>query len=334
MSNSNFKTAELEIVVPTYNRPVCISDMMEKYAEYLSRGLDFSVSVWDSSTDDETEKIMRGYISERVRYIRKPSDTDVDEKTMVAMKNAVGEYVCLCGDGMTIKIDRVADIIRNNRGTELITLYDTSMYGKQWNKLFGKNKSQISYDNKEQYFIDNFWLNILYGATVCRRELIESIDIGFILETFKGTNFIYPSTLLMYANGPYVAVKSDYAIRNKGKATSGWMEKKQAMQIWTHNICVALDKFSNSIAPDVLCAILHNIGKYTTFFVPRGLILFRETDNFNLKLLKKYKPYFKRVKACSMFTAYLIALTPKWVCKAIHKIYRKLKGSDKKEIYA
>ena len=326
-----FKRAKLEIVVPTYNRPACVADMMEKYAEYLSRGLDFSVSVWDSSTDDETEKIMRGYISERVRYIRKPSDTDVDEKTVMCLLEVVGDYGCLCGDGYTMVVDNVLAEISKTENSAIYALYDKKLSsGKKW---ILKQTDLLEYSDKNKFMADNYWHITFYGSSVCSRDLLQRIKIDEILSEFSHCNLIYPSTLAtcISEEDHFVASSGDFLVTNKGKNAPGWVNNKSAMRIWTKSLCETVDKLRNKLSETACNDIISTLGKRSGMLTSKGLMIFRETDNYNLKLLKKYKPYFKRVKACSMFTAYMIALMPKWLCKSIHKTYRKLKGLDKKE---
>ena len=330
----SFKTAKLEIVVPTYNRPACVADMMEKYAEYLSRGLDFSVSVWDSSTDDETEKIMRGYISERVRYIRKPSDTDVDEKTMICLHESTGEYVHLCGDGYTLNAENLLSSLSECGDAEIIAVYDSEIDPMKLKKLHSTERKfgGIFYDNKDEFFADQYNRLMLYAGSLCRGTFLRSLDTDAVLAEFKGSGLIYPSALAAYSHGSFVVWEGRYFVQfNKGKKQAGWITHKQAMAQWTEKFCVTVEKLRGRLSESAVDEIIETLGEKSDFFTLRGLIRFRETDNYNLKLLKKYKPYFKRVKACSMFTAYLIALMPKWLCKSIHKTYRKLKGLDKKE---
>lgn len=313
----------LEIVVPTYNRAECALHMFETYRAFLDEGYDFCLSVYDSSTDDETSKLAEKYACEGIRYVRVPSEVNVDEKTIVALREARSPYVMLCGDGSSVNIPVVLGIMDRYPRAELIALYD-----KTWRlqKKYYPQFKESAWGDKNSFFSDHFWQLILYGGSVCRRELIQRIDKDEVIKNFGGRNFIYPCSLVKYSVGPYAAAFDEMLIENAGKTGSGWIKNKQALKVWAENICYSVDMLRGDLSEEARTRILSTMGARTGFLTARGLTVLRTSGNFSLKLLSQYKQSFVRVKGCSLFSAYLVALCPVWLCKFFVDGWRVLKN--------
>lgn len=316
------KDYKLEIVVPTYKRAECIANMLAIYQRYVSEGLDFCVSIYDSSPDEKTREIVEKYLSENIYYFRIPTDMNVDEKTLIALQAAESDYVMLCGDGHSVVVPAIFSLITKHPDVELFALYD-----RDWrvqHEFFSTLKG-IGTADKNTFMADHYWQLILYGGSVCKKSIVKRFDVPLMVEQLNGCGFIYPSALAIYTEGPFLAAEDKYLIENAEYRESGWVVQKKAMQIWTKNFCMTIDQLRGVLSDSCCDTIVSTIGRRTAFFTVRRLITFRKTDNFNLKLLKEYKSYFKRVKACSMFSAYMIAICPKILCKWIHNFYMRIK---------
>ena len=79
------KNIFLDVVLPTYNNPKCIEYILEKIERYSQ--YDYVLSIFDSSTNDETQAIVEKRLSEKITYTRIDSSIDVDEKTLIAVKS-------------------------------------------------------------------------------------------------------------------------------------------------------------------------------------------------------------------------------------------------------
>ena len=312
----------LEIVVPTYNRAECAENMFRTYRAFLDEGYDFCLSVYDSSTDDKTFELAERYACDGIRYVRVPSEVGVDEKTIVALKEAVSPYVMLCGDGSSVNIPVVLGIMDKYPQAQLIALYDN-----RWRlqKKYYPQFMESSWADKNSFFSDHFWQLILYGGSVCRRELIQNIDKESVIERYGGRNFIYPCSLAKYSVGPYAAASDEILIDNPGKTGSGWINKKEALKVWAENMCYSVDNLEDSLSPQARERILSTMGERTGFMTARGLMVLRTTGNFSLKLMSRYKSSFKRVKGCSSFACYLVALCPVWLCRLTVDGWRSVK---------
>lgn len=324
------KDYKLEIVVPTYKRADCIANMLAIYQNYIAAGFDFCVSIYDSSPDEKTEGIVKNYLSERIYYFRIAADMNVDEKTLIALQAAQSEYVMLCGDGHSVVVPTILALITAHPGIELFALYD-----RDWRVQheFFSTLNILETADKNTFMADHYWQLILYGGSVCKKSIVKRFDIPLMVERMNGCGFIYPSALAIYAEGPFLAAEDKYLIENAEYRESGWVVQKKAMQIWTQNFCMTLDKLNGTLSSECCETIVSTLGRRTAFFTVRRLITLRKTDNFSVKLIRKYKPYFKRVKACSMFSAYLVAICPKTLCKWIHGFYMWIKkGKSKKSL--
>lgn len=310
----------LEIVVPTYNRPKCIEYFIEKIQLYNKGEYPYSVSIFDSSTNSDTEKIVLGSAVANISYIKMDSSINVDEKTLLCLREAKSDFVLLTGDGFMPNVPNIfSSIDFENSEFEIITLY------KENQKSFYKKYLKNGYKDKEDFFRKDFCKLTMYGGSICRKEIFERMDINEMVSKFYGTGLIYPCTLANYAKGPFLAKLGNYFTYVPYKRHSGWIDDKKGIEIWTKNLYEAVKKLDNVFSEETICYIYKKCGKFTRFLTVKGLMGFRSKDNFNCKILKKYKFYFKKCKACSMFSAYLIAITPKFVFVALRKIYKKIK---------
>lgn len=323
--------AKLDIVIPTYNRPDCIKYILKKTEKYFYDGYDFVISIFDSSTNDETKELVLPYVGDKISYHRIESSINVDEKTLISIKKSVADYVMLSGDGSCPEVDNIfADIdFDNNDAYEMFVLYD-SKWDRQ-RKFFKKLKKYES-DDKSAFFALHFWEITLYGGSICKRELISRININKMVEVYNGSGFIYPCSVACVANGPFKCVMGEYLRPIKYKGTSGWVINKDGTKIWTHNYYNAVTTLDNVLTPEAIKAIVKNTGKYTWFLTARGLMSWRTTNNYNFGFYKKYKFYIKQCKACPMFVAYLIAIIPNFVFKLIKKIYGIFKKQEANEL--
>lgn len=312
---------KLSIVIPTYNRPECIHYMLEELYKY-SEKYSFNIYIFDSSEEDLTFNICKLYNGKNLIYERMDSHIHPDEKTIYGLKKADGEYIQLCGDGLLPNIENIfKNIFLDIEDIELYLLYSKKI--TSFNTYYSNYKDDISSD--KNYFFGKYFSQItLYGATICKKSIIDTIDYDFALKNYSGTGFIYPCTLAIYSKGKYKMLNGDYLSSINLKGSPGWILNKKAIEIWTKNFSTTVSTLNNYLSQTTINNIIKNNGKNTGFLTAKGLAWFRSTGNYNLKIYFKFKKYLKKCKSCSTFIAIIIAIIPSFVFKILRKLYKTL----------
>ena len=231
---------QLSIIIPTYNRPENIKKILSELSAVREK-FGFSVWLFDSGTDDETEKIAKQFVSSQLFYRRVDSSMDVDEKTLLAVREASGQYVMLCGDRYCPSIKEIfgaVDFEREN--AEIIALYDSRW---EYQKKYCDGLQRTEYHDKKEFFRDHFWQLILYGGSICRRSLFAEMDLKSFVEQFNKTGFIYPCTLASLSRGDSFTWRCGEFL-DVLPAESQWVKNKTAIRIWCYGFCTALDRLN------------------------------------------------------------------------------------------
>lgn len=321
----------LEIVIPTYRNPACMNANLECMSRYFAEGHDFFISVYDSSEDDETQKIVEKYANDRIVYHRLSPEIHVDEKTVYALKHATGKYVLLGGDGNITKIDEIFHAIDFEKGeAEIYLIYNSS--SEHYHSFF-KDLQKTEYTDKNEFFSLHYWYVTFYGGSICKSEIFHRMDENAVLERFKGCNLIYPNMLATISNGPYRVLECDSFYRNPHKNSSGWILDHSAVEIWAKKLTESVERLRGDLSDEAVEEIIRTTNRYNRFFTAKGLMSFRCTKNFDLKIRKKYKPYLKKCLACSWSTSFLIALCPRFILLAMRWLYKKRKPKTKIKEY-
>lgn len=320
--NKNFEEVLLDIVLPTYNNPLCVKYILEQLKQYSVSKFDFILSIYDSSTDDETKKIVNTYLSDRVFYHQMDSQLDVDEKTLLALKNSKAQYVYLIGDGYCPKVDVIFNSINFVKNkSEIIVLYEETWKPQ---KKFYKNLKKFEFYDKNEFYKVHFWQLILYGGSICKSELFDRVDTEQMISLYNTSGFIYPSVLATYSEGPYESKIGRFIDLVPYKKESGWLRNKNAIKIWTKNYYITINKLIDVLDISTINHIIKTTGKNTCFLTARGLVNFRLSDNYNFAKYKEYKFYLKKCKGCNSLIALTIAIFPKWILRFIKNIKKLL----------
>ncbi len=314
----------LDIVVPTYNRPECIAEYIKEFSNAKSSNC--RLLIFDSSIDNRTEEICKSSKVNNCIYYKFSSNIDVDKKTILSMKRAEARYIWLCSDTRLANIETVQKEINFlNETAEIILLYPSK---EGVNENYNREK-------KGSFFVENFFRLTTYGATICRKDLIDKFDTELLVKNFGGKGFIYPCSLVIYSDGIYKILSGNFLNKLSFNCESGWIKAGTAMGIWTKNLQESLYKLEDYLSISSIQQIIRNRGKCNNMFSKRGLIRLRASNNFSVKIYKKYKPFLLQSLNCSKFSAIFIALMPKLVCFIICNIklhFHKLKKSIKDEV--
>lgn len=313
----------LDIVLPTYNNPACVKYILDKLETYSDRNYNFVLSIYDSSTDEETKNLVKPYLSSRVLYHYIDSKVNVDEKTLIAVKNSEAEYVFLIADGYCPKLDEIfREIDFEKNRSEIIVLYD-----RDWKpqRKYYEHLKDFDFTDKNEFFRLHFWQLILYGGSICKNALISEINLPETVSAFIGSGFIYPAALATYSVGPYESKIGNFLELVPYKGASGWIKNKTAIKTWTENLYNALNKLDGVLGRDCIDNIIKTTGKNTGFLTANGLASFKCNGNFSYAIYKKYKYYLKRCKACSSFFVLFAAICPRFLFVIARKFKRALR---------
>lgn len=85
----------VELAISTYNRPYILKKWLDaNYRDVINLG--FSLAVYDSSNQDETEKLIlqvNSRCKKKIKYRRIDSNIRLDEKVIISMVESDYEYV-------------------------------------------------------------------------------------------------------------------------------------------------------------------------------------------------------------------------------------------------
>ena len=322
----NFRN-ELTIAVVTFNHPEYIKyflntiDDIDLYKIYLE--------IHDSSTNDETEKIVYEFKKKykNLDYI-KYENINVDKKTILALKNKKTEYVQLCGDGVipNLKIFlKYWDEIEKNK-FDIIEMYDkqNKKHINYFYKMSKYKKMPFIYNDIYNYMFDNIWHLPYYGGTIVKSTCFDDIDVNDYNDII-GSGFIYPYVVIkkISSNINATAYGDDFLIPNIYKKSSMWVSKyKTGIELWAKNFPSVMKKASqlNEKKFDVIIKQAEINLDFLTF---KGLLSFRESNNINFDIYKKYKEYLLKYSSCSKFTIIFICMVPKFILTIIKKIIKR-----------
>lgn len=94
-----FENNEFEIAMVTYNRSAFVEEWIDKCFEQM-RKRNIKFSIYDSSTDDETDGLIAKLRSDGydIDYIKVPSETPIGYKPMLPILSSSSKYVWVVGD--------------------------------------------------------------------------------------------------------------------------------------------------------------------------------------------------------------------------------------------
>ena len=111
------------ILIPTFNRPKYFREALESALNQTYRNIEIFIS--DNSTDDATERLIRGTDDARIKYFRhKNFDANDNWNFARDYDNPAAEYVNWLMDDdlfMPPKIERMVEAYRNNPDVSLVT---------------------------------------------------------------------------------------------------------------------------------------------------------------------------------------------------------------------
>lgn len=240
----------IEIAISTYNRAHILEAWLSNNYVHLC-GLGISLSIYDSSTNDETEKLINTFNDStsftRIRYVRKDSSIRVDEKVLLSIMDSSADYVWPLGDSTSINFEdvknKVIPFIEQN--------YDfVCVFGKTYLDNDGK-----TYMHPIDFFGDCFWHATWLGGIIFNKKLFSPLYDNeiygkMIKKYYRNDGFSYLGIFFeLIANkdiqSSFTIVRCDGSIgKNK---IQGWLNRY--MEVWCDNLVYFIDSIPDYYNP-------------------------------------------------------------------------------------
>lgn len=184
MNNKPF----FSIVLPTLNRakylPFAIQSALNQTFE------DFELIVSDNCSTDETEKVVKQFSDERIKYVKTPKKVPMDESFEFALSHATGEYITFLGDDdahSQIYLESLSKIIKEHKADVVACKMAEYYYHKvdEHGEIIKPNtlvtnsftNELIIYDAKEA--VKQLFVNL----GLCKGDISEKIQIPQLINT-------------------------------------------------------------------------------------------------------------------------------------------------------
>ena len=231
----------IEIAISTYNRDQILKSWINDNYKQCSE-LGISLSVYDSSTNDETEKLINDLNKNSfpgIKYVRKDSSIRVDEKVLQSILESSADYVWPLGDSISINFTDV----KNKVIPFLERDYDFVC-------VFGSTKLDndgTSYTLPINFFSDCFWHATWLGGLIFNKRVFlplmdrETYD-SMLCKYNRNDGFSYLGIFFELIadrkiQAAFTVIKTDGTIgRNK---VQGWL--KRYMEVWCDNLIYFVD---------------------------------------------------------------------------------------------
>lgn len=318
-----FNDNELEIAVVTYNRLAYMKQWMALcYDEIIKRNI--SLSVFDSSTDDETKNYIINNFGLKVKYYQVDSITSVGYKPMYAILNSNHKYLWVCGDSRYHDFKQLDNTFFTAMKNDLDYILISAGYNNEYD-------SQIFYDKTK--FIDKCFISsTCIGLSAFKTNIFKSLknDAKLLHELdlkyknnygFAWMGYFYEC----FAKKELAAIYFNVDVKDVIKKEKKQFWASRFYECWVENLCSIADNLPNCYVTK------HNIPRMVWMDMHLDSIMFcckaRIANGLNPKILKKYiaNGLLKRVSNRTSRITFF-AYCPKIIVKLIYKLYVFLKN--------
>ena len=243
MKSYRFKDGELEIALITRSRAKTVHKFMEHCIDSISE-INASFSIYDSSSDDSTENIVREYVNcgYIINYIRLPYEYPLGEKYLDSILNSNANYIWPIGDSTAIDFREFANkaykYIEN--GADLIVNYGNIV----------KQFEGIDFKEPKELYRNCLWFMTWLGSEIYHKELYRGIltektkkDIIFKMNNGYGSWYPQLGILLEALEQKKTIHTYVIGLNTEGLTT---LEKNQAwvkdsLRTWCRDLCLLVD---------------------------------------------------------------------------------------------
>lgn len=240
----------IEIAIATYNR----SNILKKwFQEDLSQVFDvgFHLSVYDSSTNNDTEKLVQEINKtndKKIRYVHVADSLRLDEKILMSVLTSECDYVWPLGDSRTLDLEVVKNKVVPfiDKGYDVACVWSDSGLGND-----GK-----TYTDVNEFFYDCFWHATWLGGIIFKRSIFDfnygdKEYLNYMRKFNRNDGF---SNMGMLFNVLAKKEKVRISFSEIGgihevsdQKTPGWL--KRYLEVWCDNLCYVIDNLDEVYNP-------------------------------------------------------------------------------------
>ena len=300
----------LAVFVPTYGKSLLIEDLLEGsldlYAKYR-----IDLYIYDSSEDDETERITKTYQekNKNLYYVRLPSDMHSNIK-VYRIYQKYGwvrdyDYVWLCNDSLRA----YEMVIQKLTGIIAVCDYDMLvMHPKTTDAL-----EELVYTDINNFFVDNAWKLTRYGACILKTcTMLNGVDWKYLDGKYMVPDKVNFSHLCYYFE--QIITLSDFkAISVFVELHGSEMKKYSSWRDSTFLVWLVYYVSAVNALPDVYInktAAIKQHGLHTQIFLRENLLALRKDGILNKDVYKEYKREWATYSGRPLLMFFLYAMLP------------------------
>jgi len=320
-----FKSSQLAIVIPTYERANNIAYWLKKNLEKLA-GENIHLIIADGSRDSETKNAvesillknekMGGYFS----YEKFPSGMDVESRIREVMRRYVDiyDYFWICGDKYVLRLSEIAPLIKRyfQSGQDIVVFNEKDVF----------ERGEKYYTESRKFFRECFYCSILYGATIVKKDIIRLYFDDSIWNKYFGT-FVACQAIVMEwcAKNEFKAVHTSVAFYDMTKYSRGSSWRGKFLQQGVDYFCKTVDLLPDIYTSEDKAYVIALQDEIYHSFNTKDLIACRRNGALPFWQVKKYKSDIKRVTKYPYSLLVTISLIPKWAINGVAMLKRMLK---------
>lgn len=232
----------IEIAISTYNRARILENWINGNYRQLSE-CGFRLSIYDSSTNDETEKLINSLNKQKnfpeINYVRKDSSIRIDEKVLQSILESSADYIWPLSDSVGIDAEDIKNKVIPflERDYEFVCVFGST-------KLDNDGKT---YTRPIDFFSDCFWHATWLGGIIFNKDVFVSLKdeatYQSMLNKFnRNDGFSYLGIFFEIIadrkiKAAFTVIRTDGTIgKNK---VQGWL--KRYMEVWCDNLIYFVD---------------------------------------------------------------------------------------------
>ena len=300
-------TAKIAMSFITYNRSKHIREDLQWIAKATQKkGID--IYIFDGSTDDKTEKVVRSFVDRGHQHIQYFHYEDTVDGQRQRMKDALflpdAEYLWFCGDKFIVSPKNYDSILRYiEKSMDIITIYSASLHGTR------------SFQDPVKYVEYSAIPLTHYGATIIRKELLNENCFNFSQRQPSFWRFIM--YICAIDKNDFSGVTIDVPqkrLQLVSRYNTESISKSKMWDIWIkgwYGSVMCLPKRYDEIKYN----LLNRPDKDMHFFSLKQLLYQRMEGQFNWGKYKEYKQYVSSVVMIPNTVVCLISILHKNIVK-------------------
>ena len=184
----------IQVIIPTYNRPECIKNILDYIVRYT--GQLFKFWICDSSTNECSRNIIQDKIDKSniktLKYFRYSSDTSVDKKVIHIINQVDNEFFWVIGDGNIIDFEKLEVSLLENHYENYDVLNLEPLH--RFKRFKEKRQRQLNHiydyhNNVIEYAIKYFSRLTYWGAAIIKTDFFKvNYTLGIIQKYIQNNN--------------------------------------------------------------------------------------------------------------------------------------------------